>query len=83
MKTDSTHQQRMQMLEEWGLRVCSQRWTCQTIDDVLKIIQSLEHTRKDLPYDTDGVVVKVNEDRYREELGYTAKSTEMGNCLQV
>jgi len=73
-ETDSTHQQRMQMLEEWGLRVCSQRWTCQTIDDVLKIIQSLEHTRKDLPYDTDGVVVKVNEDRYREELGYTAKA---------
>jgi len=71
---DSTHLQRMQMLEQWGLRVCSHRWTCQTIEDVLKIIQSLEHTRKDLPYDTDGVVVKVNEDRYREELGYTAKA---------
>ncbi|KPP95168.1 MAG: NAD-dependent aldehyde dehydrogenase [Bacteroidetes bacterium HLUCCA01] len=73
-ETDSTHLQRMQMLEQWGLRVCSHRWTCQTIEDVLKIIQSLEHTRKDLPYDTDGVVVKVNEDRYREELGYTAKA---------
>lgn len=73
-QTDATHHQRMQMLEEWGLRVCEQRWMCQTIDEVLEVIDSLEHTRKDLPYDTDGVVVKINEDRYREELGYTAKA---------
>jgi hypothetical protein len=39
--------------------------------------------RHDLPYETDGVVVKVNHFQYQDELGYTAKITTLGNGIQV
>jgi DNA ligase (NAD+) len=44
------------------------------MEEVLKFLEFWETRRRDLPYETDGVVVKVNEVFYQEELGYTAKS---------
>ena len=72
--TQSTHAERMYALTQMGHRVCEHRWHCADIDEVLKIIHQLSSLRHTLPYDTDGVVIKVNEDRFREELGYTAKA---------
>lgn len=70
----STHSSRMDNLIEWGHRVCEHRWNCKNIDEVLELVQKMDRERKQLPYDTDGMVIKVNEDIYREELGYTAKA---------
>ncbi len=47
---------------------------CKTVDEVLAYIHDFAAQRKDLPYDTDGVVVKIDNRVQREALGSTAKS---------
>jgi DNA ligase (NAD+) len=69
-----THDAKMHYLESIGQRVCEIRWHVKSIDDVLTIISDLEISRKKLPFETDGVVVKINEDLYRTELDSTAKA---------
>ncbi|MDG5765958.1 NAD-dependent DNA ligase LigA [Balneolales bacterium ANBcel1] len=69
-----TQQEKLNQLESLGFRVCSHRKHCNSIAEVHKVIAGWEPIRKDLPYETDGVVVKVNEERYREILGQTAKA---------
>ncbi len=71
---ERTQQQKLDMLEELGFRVCEHRILCSGIKEVHEIITKWELLRKDLPYETDGVVVKVNEERYRDILGQTAKA---------
>lgn len=66
-----------EMLEkarEWGFKVPTIAKLCNTTDEVLKFVEYWEVHRHELPYETDGVVVKVNNLRYQDELGYTAKS---------
>lgn len=58
----------------WGFNVPDSIRVCSTIDDVLNFIKHWDTERKNLPYDTDGVVIKVNSLKLQEELGYTAKS---------
>lgn len=75
IRTDfNTHASRMHLLETLGLRVCESRWHVDSIDKVLDLISELNETRKSLPFETDGVVVKINEDAFRAELGSTAKA---------
>ena len=45
-----------------------------TLEDVIKAIRTFDAERKNLPYNTDGMVVKVDSKRQRETLGYTSKS---------
>ncbi len=71
---ERTQQEKLDMLEEIGLRVCEHRTLCSDIGEVHKVIASWATIRKDLSYETDGVVIKVNEERYREILGQTAKA---------
>lgn len=70
----NTHERRMEALSQWDQRVCDLRWHCNDVNEVLKIIDEIRELRPKLPYDTDGVVIKVNEDEFREELGNTAKA---------
>jgi DNA ligase (NAD+) len=58
----------------WGFRVAESIRLCGSIDEVIRFISFWETERKNLPYDTDGVVVKVNALNQQNELGYTAKS---------
>ena len=58
----------------WGFKVADSIRLCKNIDDVINFISHWESERKNLPYDTDGVVVKVNSLRLQQELGFTAKS---------
>ncbi len=58
----------------WGFRVEKSIRLCKTMDDVLQFISYWETERKNLPYDTDGVVIKVNSLSQQKELGFTAKS---------
>lgn len=68
-----THQKKMELLLNMGFPVCKHFEVCQSIDDVLMIISEWEELRKELPYETDGVVIKVNEEKFYEELGTTSK----------
>lgn len=58
----------------WGFRVADSIRLCGNIDEVIQFIKHWESERKVLPYDTDGVVVKVNSISQQQELGFTAKS---------
>ena len=59
---------------EWGFKVPDSLKLCRNIEEVIDFISRWESKRKDLPYDTDGVVVKVNSLNQQQELGFTAKS---------
>lgn len=66
-----------QMLEkarEWGFKVPSVAKLCKNTDEVLQFVEYWDVHRHQLPYETDGVVVKVNSIQHQEELGYTSKS---------
>ena len=66
-----------QMLEkarEWGFKVPTVAKLCKTTDEVMAFVEEWDVKRHELPYETDGVVIKVNSLQNQEELGYTAKS---------
>ena len=71
---DMTQYEKMELLKELGLPVCEHYEACETIAEVQDAINRFDELRHALPYDTDGVVVKVNENRLRAELGATAKA---------
>lgn len=59
---------------EWGFKVPSAIKLCKSIDDVFEFVKQWDTARHNLPFETDGVVVKVNSYLHQEELGYTAKT---------
>mgnify|MGYP003625398739 CR=1 FL=1 len=59
---------------EWGFKVPSIAQLCKSTEEVMAFIDAWDVKRHSLPYETDGVVVKVNSVQHQEELGYTAKS---------
>ncbi len=67
-------QSKMNLLKKLGFPVSQYFKVCRTIDEALKVIEEWEEIRHSLPYEIDGVVIKVNEDRLRDELGSTSKS---------
>ncbi len=70
----TTQWQMLEKAKEWGFKVPSIAKKCKTIDEVFDFIDHWNHHRHQLPYETDGVVIKVNDIQLQEELGYTAKS---------
>ena len=70
----NNHYNNLKMVSGWGFRVADSIRLCKNIDEVIQFISQWESERKNLPYDTDGVVVKVNSLRLQRELGFTAKS---------
>ena len=58
----------------WGFKVPTVAKLCKTTDEVMQFVEYWDEKRHDLPYETDGVVIKVNGLRHQEELGYTAKA---------
>jgi len=71
---ERTHQSKMAMLRELEFPVCEHFEVCDTIDDVLEIIEKWDDLRHELSYATDGVVIKVNEEKFRGQLGSTSKA---------
>ena len=69
----TTHQEALKTAASWGLPVSDMSKVCRNIEEVEEFITYWDTERKTLPYATDGIVIKVNELPYQEELGYTAK----------
>ncbi len=61
-------------LEAMGFKVNPNRKVFKSIDDVLKFIQAKEEQRESLPYEIDGVVIKVNSTALWQRLGFTGKA---------
>ncbi len=68
------HFDNLKAARQWGFRTPDVIQLCHGMDDVLSFISAWENERKKLPYDTDGVVIKVNSLVAQQLLGNTAKS---------
>lgn len=64
----------LEKAREWGFKVPQEAKLAKTMGEVMAFIEYWDTHRHDLPYETDGVVIKVNDLHQQEELGYTAKS---------
>jgi DNA ligase (NAD+) len=73
LSTDS-HFEKLQEAKKWGFKIPSESKKYPTIDGVLEFVKHWETARKHLPYDIDGIVIKVDSTLQQEELGFTAKS---------
>jgi len=69
-----THYDNLMEAMKWGFRVPDSIRLCRGLEEVTGFINDWESKRKNLPFDIDGVVVKVNSLSLQEKLGYTAKS---------
>ena len=70
----STHTEALSLASQWGLPVSEHIKECRSVEEVEKYILYWDTRRKELPYATDGIVIKVNQLPVQTSLGYTAKS---------
>ncbi len=70
----ATQYEGLEKARQWGFKVPTAAQLADSMEAVFDFIDHWNLHRHDLPYETDGVVVKVNDLRQQEELGYTAKS---------
>ena len=73
-RTYSTHFESLEASRVAGFKVPDTIMLASSIDEVFHFVNEWDQKRHDLPYETDGVVIKVNNLQQQEELGYTAKS---------
>jgi len=69
-----THFEALSKAKTAGFKVPNTMQICTSIEDVFQFINAWEEKRHHLPYETDGVVIKVNNLLQQEELGFTAKA---------
>lgn len=70
----ATHSEALEFLGEQGFKVNSQSWLCGSIEEVIAITEEWADKKHSLPYEIDGLVIKVNDYSQQERLGFTAKS---------
>ena len=68
------HAESLEAAKSWGLKIAETSKVCNGIDQVLAFLHEWDEKRHDLSFDTDGVVIKVNNKNLQEELGFTAKT---------
>jgi DNA ligase (NAD+) len=70
----NSHLEALEHLKSVGFSVSPTYRVCATIEEVLTYIEDWAEKRNDLPLNTDGIVIKVNDFGQQERLGFTAKS---------
>ena len=68
------HYENLMAAGQWGFKVSDTTCKCSTLVEVFAFIDRMDVERKNLPFATDGIVLKVNSLRQQKNLGYTAKS---------
>ena len=68
-----THYESLNYLKELGFTVNDNIRLCKSIEEVISFVHEWTEKRDTLPYEIDGIVIKVNDIKMQEELGYTAK----------
>jgi DNA ligase (NAD+) len=69
-----THYECLVNAKSWGFKVSDYAVRCKTIEEIFDYLTTWEVARHELPFDIDGIVIKVNDLKQQEILGYTAKS---------
>ncbi|WP_173307039.1 NAD-dependent DNA ligase LigA [Streptococcus sp. k-628] len=72
--TRDSQEKVLKHLEQLGFVVNSKRILAESMDEIWNFIQEVGEERENLPYDIDGVVIKVNDLASQEELGFTVKA---------
>ena len=70
----ATHWEFTEALKGWGLKPVPHRRVCRNLDEVFALFDTLEKQRDNLPYEIDGVVVKVNSFALQRQLGEISRS---------
>ncbi|MCM3789804.1 NAD-dependent DNA ligase LigA [Domibacillus indicus] len=78
----STHSEGLDLLDTLGFKTNKERRVCQTIEDVLTYVEEQSEKRAKLPYEIDGIVIKVNSLDQQDELGFTAKSPRWATAFK-
>lgn len=68
------HYENLQTARGWGFKIPHEIEVCSSIDKVINFVNYWDNKRHHLPYDIDGIVIKVNDLRLQEQMGFTAKS---------
>ena len=71
---NDSHYRKLEQARKWGLNTPTDSRRCETINDVLNFVNYWQTARKELPYDIDGIVIKVDSTLQQNQLGHTAKS---------
>lgn len=69
-----THEDSHKILSDLGFKILKQNRFCHGLDEIEKFIQEVEKTRDHLPYQIDGIVVVIDDNKTREELGVVGKA---------
>ncbi|RAK15092.1 DNA ligase (NAD+) [Anoxybacillus vitaminiphilus] len=69
-----SHSKALDYLHELGFKTNPERRVCANIDEVIQFVTSWHEKRAQLPYEIDGIVIKVDSFKQQEQLGATAKS---------
>ncbi len=77
-----SHYENMQKAKEWGFKVSDHMRKCTTLTEVFGFVGYWDEERRNLPYDTDGVVVKVNRYKQQRQLGTTSKSPRWATAFK-
>ena len=70
----STHWEALESARRWGFKVSRHARICRSAQEIKNFIEYWDSARKELPYPTDGIVIKVNDFAKRRRLGFTSKS---------
>ena len=70
---NKTHEENLKQLKRLGFHT-NDYWTADTVDEIMKISEDIGASRDSLPFDIDGMVVKLNDLAMQRELGSTSKS---------
>ena len=70
----NSHYDNLNEAKKWGFKISNNIAICKNISEINEFINDWNEARIHLPFDIDGIVIKVNSYRQQEQLGFTAKS---------
>lgn len=78
----SEHDESLNFVEKLGFKTNNERKVCNNVEEVLAFIEYWQEKRSDLPYEIDGIVIKVNRYLHQQDLGFTAKSPKWATAYK-
>ncbi len=78
----TTHSQSLEYMQQLGFRVIPDFRVCHTPDEVVQRIREIGEMRRELPFDIDGAVIKVNSFALRAEIGATTKVPKWASAFK-
>jgi len=68
-----SHTENLEKAKSWGFKISEHSGKVDNISEVIEFVKKWDTKRKELPFDIDGVVIKVDSSKLQEELGFTSK----------